>query len=80
MAYILLFLIFHLILPTYQNTAPKFLHVYSDESVRKPLLINNPELQDSEHQTTTLHRDKRDSTGNFANDNLKNIITKVSKR
>lgn len=84
MAIIFLFLIFQLILPTYQNTAPpKFLHVHYDESenVRRPTIINNPAEWDSQ-QHQQLHRHKRDSSGNFANDNdnLKNnIITKVRK-
>lgn len=84
---IFLFLIFHLmILPTYQDSAPpKFLHVYkeNDANLRKPVIIDNPGFVSDDQADGQLHRQKRDSSSalpKFANDNdnLKNIITKVS--
>lgn len=71
-------LIFYLILPTYQNSAPKFLHVYEDAEVeRKPILIDGPGYANFDSSSRGSLRQKRDSPTNFPDHNDKNIIPKV---
>jgi hypothetical protein len=75
-------LIFYLILPTYQNTAPNFLHVYqdkSDELLKKPILINGPGYANFDSSSIGNRRQKRDLPTNFAGTSEK-IAPKVRKR